>query len=215
MATTVFIADDHQMMIDGITSLLKNQNEFEIIGTAMSGTEAYDALKKQQPDILLTDVQMPGMTGIELTAKVRAEWPDMKVLILTMFNDSDIVERIVQEGAQGYILKNTGRNELVEALSAVRDGDTFYSRAVVDTMMDNLRNPAKEPKKTYINSAELTEREKEIVRLVAQEYSSEDIAQKLFISRRTVETHRKNILRKTGVSNVVGLVRFAYENGLV
>ena len=146
--------------------------------------------------------------------EVRKHWPDQKVMVLSMFNDPGIVATIMQHGANGYILKNTGRDELLEALTAVRDNSSFYSNAVVDTMKENLRNPPTE-KKGYLNSADLTEREQEIVRLIAQEHSSEDIANMLFISRRTVETHRKNILRKTGVSNVGWLVRYAYENGLI
>lgn len=214
MATKIFIADDHQMMLDGITSLLRGNDEFVVVGTAMTGKDALNALHESQPDILLTDIQMPEMTGIELLQEVRKHWPEQKVMVLSMFNDPGIVETIMQHGANGYILKNTGREELLEALSAVRDGNSFFSTAVVDTMKENLRNPPSE-KKGYLNSADLTEREQEIVRLIAQEHSSEDIANMLFISRRTVETHRKNILRKTGVSNVVGLVRYAYENGLI
>lgn len=214
MSSTVFIADDHQMMLDGIASLLRGNEEFTVVGTAANGKLALEALEQQQPDILLADVQMPEMNGIELLQAVRSKWPEQKVVVLTMFNDPVIVETIMQHGANGYILKNTGREELLEALRSVRDGNTWFSKAVVDTMLHNLNKPAEKPK-NYVNSAELTSREQEIVRLIAEGLSSEDIANQLFISRRTVETHRKNILRKTGVSNVVGLVRYAYDTGLI
>lgn len=199
------------MMIDGIVSLLKGEKKFAIIGTALNGEEALHKIAKSLPDILLTDVSMPGMGGIELTKEIKQNFPQIKILVLTMYNDREIVNEILQAGANGYILKNTGKQELLEALESLNLNNAYYSSEVVNTLIENMKNPVKEKQ---INSSDLTEREIEIVRLIVKEFSSAEIAEKLFISQRTVETHRKNILRKTGVKNIVGLIKYAYDNKL-
>ena len=162
---------------------------------------------------MITDIKMPGLSGIALTKKVRSEFPNMKVLVLTMYNDSEIVAEIIGSGAHGYILKNTGKEELLKALEALAAGTTFFSQPVLDTMVNNLRNPEGN-KNEHINSAALTSREKEIVKLIAHEQTNKQIAAALFISPRTVETHRKNIFRKTGVKSIAGLIRYAFEHKL-
>lgn len=197
------------MMIDGIISLLHSEKRFEIIGTALDGNDALKKIESSPPDILLTDVSMPGMGGIELCREIKQKFPEIKVLVLTMYNDREIINEILQAGANGYILKNTGKQELLEALEALNRNDTYYSSEVVNTLIENMKNPFKEKQ---IISSDLTEREIEIVRLIVREFSSAEIAEKLFISQRTVETHRKNILRKTGVKNIVGLIKYAYDN---
>lgn len=208
----LFIVDDHQMMIDGIVSLLKDEKKFEITGTALNGLEALKKIEKNFPDILLTDVSMPEMGGIELCKEIKQKFPTIKVLVLTMYNDREIVNEILQAGANGYILKNTGKQELLEALESLNRNDAYYSSEVVNALIENMKNPIREKQ---IYSSDLTEREIEIVRLIVKEFSSAEIAEKLFISPRTVETHRKNILRKTGVKNIVGLIKYAYDNKLV
>lgn len=208
----LFIVDDHQMMIDGIVSLLKDEKKFEITGTALNGMEALKKIEKNFPDILLTDVSMPEMGGIELCKEIKQKFSTIKVLVLTMYNDREIVNEILQAGANGYILKNTGKQELLEALESLNRNDAYYSSEVVNALIENMKNPIKEKQ---IYSSDLTEREIEIVRLIVKEFSSAEIAEKLFISPRTVETHRKNILRKTGVKNIVGLIKYAYDNKLV
>lgn len=199
------------MMIDGIVSLLQGEKKFEIIGTALDGNDALKKIETSVPDILLTDVSMPGMGGIELCREVRQKFPKIKVLVLTMYNDREIVNEILLAGANGYILKNTGKQELLEALEALNLNNAYYSSEVVNTLIENIKNPVKEKQ---IISSDLTGREIEIVRLIVREFSSAEIAEKLFISQRTVETHRKNILRKTGVKNIVGLIKYAYDNNL-
>lgn len=204
----LFIVDDHQMMIDGIVSLLKGEKNLEIIGTALNGIEALQKISGQIPDVLMTDISMPEMGGIELCKEAKQKYPRLKVLVLTMYNDKGIVNEILASGANGYILKNTGKKELMEALETLNDGKDYYSTQVVNTMIECMKNPVKnEP----VDSTELTQREIEIVQLIVKELTSAEIADKLFISQRTVETHRKNILRKTGVKNIVGLIKYAYE----
>ena len=200
------------MMIDGIVSLLKGEKKIEIIGTALNGVETLKKIEKNFPDILLTDISMPEMGGIELCRELKQKFPTLKVLILTMYNDREIINEILLAGANGYILKNTGKHELLEAIETLNQNNEYYSSEVVNALIENVKSPIKEKQ---INSSDLTEREIEIVRLIVKELSSAEIAEKLFISLRTVETHRKNILRKTGVKNIVGLIKYAYDKKFV
>ena len=208
----LFIVDDHQMMIDGIVSLLKGEKNLDIIGTALNGIEALNKIREEMPDILMTDISMPEMGGIELCKEAKQKFPNLKVLVLTMYNDKGIVNEILASGANGYILKNTGKKELIEALETLNLGKEYYSTEVVNTIIESMRNPVKDKP---VDSSELTKREIEIVQLIVKEFTSAEIAEKLFISQRTVETHRKNILRKTGVKNIVGLIKYAYEKKIV
>lgn len=209
-AVKIVIADDHQMFIDGVKVLIRNEKRFEIVGEALNGAQALELVQKLSPDILITDINMPGMSGTELTKLVKEKFPDTKVLVLTMYNDREIISEIFSTDAEGYILKNTGKQELITALSRLADDGTFYSTEVMSVMLAQ----AKKEKKIREQTEVLSPREIEIVRLITQEFSTAQIAEKLFISPRTVDTHRKNILQKTGVRTIVGLIRFAYENNL-
>ena len=207
----ILIADDHQMFIDGIKSMLRKQKDLHIVAEANDGKPALEILRNQEIDLLISDINMPEMSGTELTKIVKSELPHVKVLVLTMYNDREIISEIVTAEAEGYILKNTGRAELIEAITKIMDHGTFYSNEVVDIMMQEVRK-AKEIEE---NTKSLTTREKEILQLVAQEHSTVQIADKLFISPRTVDTHRKHILQKTNSKTIVGLIKFAIENELV
>jgi DNA-binding NarL/FixJ family response regulator len=206
----ILIADDHQMFIDGLKALLKREKNFQIIGEVSSGGQAIEFIGKTQPDLLITDISMPGMSGVELTRWVKQNYPDIKVLVLTMYNDREIVNEILMSEAEGYILKNTGKHELISAINRINDNSTYYSTEVLNIMMTRL----KKQKTIEKNTALLTPREIEIVKLIMEELSSEEIADKLFISKRTVDTHRKNIIAKTNTRTIVGLLKFAIENNL-
>ncbi|PKP02283.1 MAG: DNA-binding response regulator [Bacteroidetes bacterium HGW-Bacteroidetes-9] len=208
---SILIADDHQMFIDGLKALLKREKNIQVIGEVSNGDEALEFIRKQQPDLLITDISMPGMSGVELTRKVKQNYPDIKVLVLSMYNDREIVSEILMSEAEGYILKNTGRQELMNAIHRIADNSTYYSNEVLNIMMTRL----KKQKTIEKNTALLTPREIEIVKLIMEELSSEEIADKLFISKRTVDTHRKNIIQKTNTRTLVGLLKFAIENNLV
>ena len=210
MPLRLLIADDHQMMIDGIISLIKNEKQSHVAATALNGKDALEKVEKLKPDVLIADVSMPEMDGIELTKYVRKHLPEIKIIILTMHNEKGIVREILDAGAHGYILKNCGKEELIEALNTVAKGKTYYSSQVVDTMIEALKTPAGKKITSPIADV-LTFREKEILKLVAEENTTAEIAKKLFLSERTVETHRKNLLRKTGVKNIVGLIKYAFE----
>ncbi len=211
----VLIAEDHQIMIDGIRSLLADENSIQIVAAANNGREALDKLAENPVDVVIADVNMPEMSGIELTRAIAAKYPQIRVLVLTMYNDQEIITEILNAGAAGYILKNTGQEEFVDAIRTVAGGGSYFSDEVTHTMLQSFQAKAKEPETEEDNRPPLTKREKEIVRLIAQENSSAEIAEKLFISQRTVETHRKHIIKKVGIKNVAGLVKYAIEQKLL
>ena len=213
----VLITDDHQMFIDGIKALLVDSEEIHVVAMANNGEEALEKLKNQPIDVVIMDINMPVMNGIEATKQIKEKYPDVKILALTMYIEKELITEIVKAGATGYILKNTGKEELVNALTTIAKGEKFYSSDVALKMMDakttlEYAEDLKDHKNLNIN---LTKREEEILKLIAQEYTTTQIAEKLFISFFTVETHRKNLIRKLNVKNVAGLVKFAIKNGLV
>jgi DNA-binding NarL/FixJ family response regulator len=208
----ILIADDHQMFIDGVKSLLRKEKHIRIIAEANTGEAALELIAQHPVELLITDINMPGMGGIELTRKVKSDHPHIKVIALTMYNDSAIISGILHTEAEGYILKNTGKQELLNAIEKIMDNGTYYSNEVVSIMLQkkNTREkPAPEKKEL------LSQREIEIVKLICSEYSTAAIAEKLFISPRTVDTHRKNILEKTQVKTLVGLIKYAFDNELI
>jgi len=207
----ILIVDDHQMFIDGIKALLRNENRFEIVDEALDGSIALEKLKSTSIDIMITDISMPGMSGTDLTRVVKMVYPHIKILVLTMYNDQDVANEILMSEAEGFILKNTGKQELVAALTSIADDGTFYSREV----LTNLMIKVKKDKRTEEETHNLTERELEILQLICEELSSEQIAEKLFISKRTVDTHRQHIYEKTKCKTIISLIKFALRNNLV
>lgn len=207
----ILIVDDHQMFIDGIQSLLIGQNKYAITHEANNGVDALDILEEYPVDILISDLSMPGMSGAELVRTVKEKYHDIKVLVLSMHNNRETVSEILMSEAEGYILKNTGKKELLQALDLITEGSTFYSKEVMSIMLEKVQKE----KKINEETQHLTDRELEILQLIVQELSSEEIADKLFISRRTVDTHRKHILKKTASKTIVGLIKFAFRNELV
>jgi two-component system nitrate/nitrite response regulator NarL len=208
----IFILDDHQMLIDGLKALLSNEAQFEILGTYTSAPKALEAIPEKMPHIILSDINMPEMDGIQFTREVKKNYPKINVLALSMHGEKSTISEILDAGASGYILKNTGREELINALQKIAEGGMFFSDEISAEMMKALseRGQKKEEEKIH-----LTEREKEIIQLIAKEYSNAQIGEKLFISERTVETHRKNIFRKANTKTVVGLIKFAIEHKLI
>ncbi|WP_420582859.1 response regulator [Reichenbachiella sp.] len=207
----ILIVDDHQMFIDGIQSLLIGQDKYVIIHSANDGQTALDLLAAHEVDILISDLSMPGMSGAELVKIVKEKYHDIKVLVLSMHNNRETVGEILMSEAEGYVLKNTGKKELLLALDRITDGSTFYSKAVMSLMLEKIQKQKQVIEETQC----LTERELEILQLIVQEFSSEEIADRLFISKRTVDTHRKHILKKTESKTIVGLIKFAFRNELV
>jgi DNA-binding NarL/FixJ family response regulator len=207
----IFIVDDHQILIDGIESMLKGISEFEVVGKSLDGNLALGYLSENHVDVLLTDLYMPKMTGIELTQKVKKRFPEVKVLALSVSYDVSIVHDLMDAGISGFIIKTIGRDELIEAIHEVAKGNIYFSREVSNEILRSLSNRSDVEEDNY----HLTDREIEIVKLIAQEFSNSEIANKLCISERTVETHRKNIYRKTNTKTIVGLIKYAVERKLI
>lgn len=208
----LFLVDDHQMLLDGIKALLKGDKNFEVVGEASSSVNALEEIAKKIPDILITDINMPGISGIELARKTKEQFPAIKILALSMFGEKEMISEMLDAGVNGYILKSTGREELVSALKKISEGGMFFSEEVGAEMMRAMSERAK--MKQESPDPHLTAREKEIIKLIAKEYSNAQIADELFISERTVETHRKNIFRKTNTKTVVGLIKYAIAHKL-
>lgn len=209
----IIIADDHQLFIDGIKSILKSIRNMEIIGEVNNGNLLLELLEQQQCDVILMDINMPEMNGIDATKLIKSKFPGIRILMLTMYSSRDYIEKLLRVGADGYILKNTGKEELQEAIETVYKGESFFSKEVTERIMEGLQKKKTTEKNAYV--VELTEREIDVLKLIVQEFMTTEIAEKLFISTHTVETHRKNLISKLNVRNIAGLVKYAMQHGLV
>lgn len=209
----ILIADDHKIIRDGIKSILDNKHGFEIVAEAVDGREAVDLCRDTQIDLVLMDINMPDMSGIKATKKIKDQNPETKVLALTMMKEDEHIRQMIQAGASGYILKNSGHEELVKAIETVMKGKHYFSSdATYAVMKDLVKSGGK--RRGSGDPNDLTERELEVLELITHEFTNQEIAEKLTISVRTVDAHRRNILQKTGARNTAGLVRFALENEL-
>lgn len=208
------IADDHHILLDGLRALLQKQRDMEVLGFYDDGQKLFDALPAfEVVDIALIDINMPVMDGRELTREIKKHRPDIAVIVLSMHDDASHIMDMVDLGISGYLLKNAGDKELLDAIRTVAKGKMFFSPEVADKIhalvmqrKSNREQPA---------ALRLTTREIEILKLIANEFSNAQIGETLFISERTVETHRKNMLRKTNNKSVVGLLRYAMEQKLI
>jgi len=204
----IILVDDHHIVLDGLKSLLETDPDFKILAALQSGEEVLEFMKNEEPDIVLTDYTLPGMSGLDLFKRIKAAYPKVKVAVLSMHDEASLVRNVLKEGVNGYLLKNIQQFELRNALKQISMGYPYVSPEITRIMMLELKHPDQK-------SDLLTEREKEILKLIAKEYSNKQMAEKLFISERTVETHRKNIFRKTNTNTLVGLIKFAFENNFV
>ena len=204
MRTKVFVVDDHYMVIEGIRSLLQNEKDIEWMGHATNGASCLAFLKQQLPDIILMDVNLPDVSGIELCKQVKQLYPSVFILGLSTFNQQPIIRNMLDNGASGYVLKNATREELLEAANAVMSGETYLSFEVALSL-----------RKTDNELPLITRREKEILLLVAEGLTNAEIAAKLFISVPTVNTHRKSLLEKFEAKNTAILIGKASKQGLI
>jgi len=210
----ILLADDHKIVRDGIISLLSDEKEFKIVAEAENGLQVLKILKQEKIDIIIMDISMPEMNGIECTKKIKEIYPEIHILILSMYNEEQYINEAFQSGASGYILKNSGKKELINALKNVFSGKPYYSPEVTQTYIQSHVKPInKESDITNILN-ELTSREIEILELIVNEFSNQEIAEKLFISIRTVDAHRRNLINKIGVKNTAGLVKFVISNNI-
>lgn len=210
----VLVADDHRMFVDGIESILRNEEDIQVVGKCFDGASVFKEIEAKEPDVVLLDISLPEMSGIDVCKRLTATHPQTRVLAVSMHNDASFVSEILKNGAMGYILKNTGKAELVMAIKNVYAGKSYFSKEVSETIMRGLvqQGDNKKPAEPQIV---LSEREKEILALIAEEFTTQEIAQKLHLSFKTVEGHRRNLFSKLNVRNAAGLVRVALENNLL
>ncbi len=202
----LFIADDHQMFIDGIKALISDDKSIQIIGEANDGNEVLEKLPALSVDVILLDIGMAELNGIETAAFLSEKYPKIKVIALTMYDDQNRVNKMLKAGVKGYILKNTSKNELLEAIKTVSEGGTYFSSQIVKyTLIDDA------PVDTSLIS-KLTKREIEIIKLIMNSLTNKEIATQLFLSELTINTHRKNAMQKLELKNTASLVKFAMDN---
>jgi len=207
----VAITDDHQMVLDGLQLIVTQEPTFELVGTARNGQETIDLLNCTEVDVLLLDINMPGMNGIDAMKVIGIKYPNTKVLGLSMLDDTIVIKQMVKHGARGFLLKNSGKEKIAEAINDLYQGQKYFDKAITSKLLENGNN------KSVGTSLfpKLSRREKEILNLIIQESTTQEIADKLFISFGTVETHRRNIINKLGVRNTAGMVRVAFEYQLL
>lgn len=212
----IALADDHQLVLDGLKALIKEVEEFEFVAEATNGKRLLDIIQTIQIDVALIDIDMPVMSGLQAIEEIMRTKPEVHCLALTMHNEKGMIQRVVNAGASGYILKNIDQTDLVDAIKKVHSGGKYFSEDVTMTLAGGNRGA--ERTVTYQNAGlndSLTEREIEILRLIAQGFSNKEIGDQLFISHRTVDTHRTNLMKKLDVHNIAGLIRYALRAGYV
>jgi DNA-binding NarL/FixJ family response regulator len=207
MSIRILIADDHRVFIDGMKAMLKEISGFEVIADAENGIQMVEQACKHKPDVILTDIQMPDKDGIEATKEIHKLLPEIKIVALTMLNESMFIKKMLEAGASGYVLKTIDKEELILVIRKVAAGEKHFSAEVTAQLMNNFSQ------KSQLDV--LTKREKEILGLIAQGLTDKEIAEKVFLSPLTAITHRKNILSKLGLKNKVELTRFALDNKLI
>jgi DNA-binding NarL/FixJ family response regulator len=205
MATKVFIVDDHYMVIEGIRSLLQNDKEIEWLGHASNASSCMAFIQNNQPDVILMDINLPDKSGIDLCEEVRATYPQVFVIGLSTFNQLSFIEKMLQYGASGYLLKNADRSEILQAIEAVMHGKQYLSVDAAQVIKHAHNNHA----------PVLTRREKEVLSLIAEGLTNQEIATQLFVSVSTVDTHRKNLLQKLNAKNTAALVKLAMDLHLI
>jgi DNA-binding NarL/FixJ family response regulator len=211
----ILIADDHTMFVDGIESILGAEEEIQVVGRCGLGKDVIPFLKNNEVDVLLLDVNLPDQSGIDVAKEINSGIFNVKILAISMFNEESYVSEILNNGAKGYILKNTGRDELLRAIKVIHSGSTYFSKEVTETIMKGLMNSRKSSNKSGQEIPKISRREKEVLKLIAEEFTTQEIADKLYISLKTVETHRSNLLAKLKARNSAGLVRISLENHLL
>jgi DNA-binding NarL/FixJ family response regulator len=209
----IVLADDHQILLDGLKALFEKQDELAIAGIYNNGADLFADLQNTMPDIAIIDINMPGLNGLELALKIKKDYPGIKVIALSMFDDIVHIMQLIKAGVSAYLFKNAGNTKLLEAIMEVKTGNTYFPPEV--TARITAFTKAEKAKQYEIPAPTLTGRELEILKLIALEYSNAQIGNTLFISERTVETHRKNMLRKTNHKNMVGLLKYVLDNHLI
>lgn len=204
--------DDHQVLLDGVGALLAKVPDMRVVAIAHNGVEALDVVRGTPVDVVLLDINMPVMDGLAACKAIKAEWPQVKVIAMSMHGEGRLVKAMLDQGANGYLLKNCGGDELLEAIRTVHKGGMWLSREATSNLVQAMRNPEHAAKRP---TEDITPRETDVLRLIAAERTTDEIAEDLGISVNTVESHRRQLLQKLGARNSAGLVRIAMESGLL
>jgi len=212
----IFLVDDHQLVRDGIKALLTSADDLTILGEAASGAECFDKIAREAPDILILDISLPDTNGIEITRRVTAEYPATRVLILSMYTNEDFIFNAIKAGARGYLPKNTSREELLDAIHAIHQGEEFFADSITRIMLRSYVRKAKEDEPAGPGApVPLTTREIEILKLFAEGFINKEISDRLDISIRTVETHKNHIMKKLELKSTVELIKYAIRHKIV
>ncbi len=210
--TNILIADDHQMFVDGLKSLLEDEKEICVVGEAKNGKEVLEHCKTVGVDLVIMDINMPVMDGIQASKELSKLHPFIKILGLSMYNDRDYIADMLKAGAMGYILKNTGKENLIEAINTIQSGSNYLGTEVSNTLLNGFM---KNPSQTRQHTEKLSDREKDVLECIASGLTTQEMGEKLFISKNTVETHRKNLLYKLKARNTAELINNAYKQRLI
>ncbi len=210
----VLLVDDHTVVRQGLRALLRAEEDIEVIGEAENGRQAVMLARKTPPDVIVMDVAMPMLNGLEATRQILRNTPNVKVLVLTSYGDDECVEQMMHAGACGYLIKQTAANELLKAIREVQRGNAFFSPSIAKRLRDQCRN-AFSTGSSARKGGELTSRESEVLQLIAEGYSNKQIAAELAISIKTVEKHRQQVMNKLNIHDVAGLTRYAISKGMV
>jgi len=213
----VLLVDDHQIILDGIHNMLSSESNISICGTCLSGRDGFEAAVKHKPDIIITDIMMPDMSGIDLIKKLKEYNLPSKILILSMFASADYIQNAVNAGANGFLMKqNATRNELMTAINQLMANKNYFNTEVANTIVSSLK-PEIDDKGIFVKTHDeklLSKRELQVLKLFAEGYSNKEISDKLFISLRTVETHKSNMISKLNLKSYVDLIKYAIKNKL-
>ncbi|MBD3639077.1 MAG: response regulator transcription factor [Crocinitomicaceae bacterium] len=210
----ILLVDDHQLIIDGLRGFIEMEPDYKVVGEANNGNEAIRLAEILQPDVILMDIEMPEVSGIQASEEIKRTHSQIKVIIISMHQEKELIKKLVERGIDGYLLKNSSKEDVLSAIQTVLEDQPYFSQDVTDSLLNKSKT-------TNSNSADvatlasLTEREIEILKLVAEGLTNKEIGDHLFISHRTVDTHRTNLMKKLDICNVAGLIRFAYKSGLI
>lgn len=210
----ILLADDHQLIIDGLRGFIETNSDYTVVGEANTGTEAVRLAEVLSPDVILMDIEMPEMTGIQASEEIKRNHPEIKIIIVSMHNEKQLIKKLIDQGADGYILKNSQQKEVLDAIEKVLKNQTYFSQDVTLSLLDKSSSRSTVSSEA-LSISQLTEREIEILKLVAKGMTNKEIGDELNISHRTVDTHRTNLMKKLDATNVAGLIRFAFKNGLI
>ncbi|TDQ23812.1 response regulator [Tenacibaculum caenipelagi] len=212
MTYNIILVDDHKMFLDGLLSIFNNEDTYNILLTANSGENVIKYINSnsnQHIDIVISDISMPDIDGITLNDYIKKERSEIKTLIVSMHTDTSMIDTLIKSDVDGYLSKNATQSELLQAVKTILNGEKYFSQSVKQAYMDNVFNKGKD------TMVMLTKREKDVLKLIAEEYTTQEIADKLFLSKHTIESYRKNLISKLNVKNLAGLTKYAIKLGLV